>query len=579
MAARGEGRDSPGCADGRECLWGGVMGRARSDFWGMLLRCGLPGRIILCVCAFLLSAAPGARGSVCSAVQLRLSQDVAMERQSFLARLVIHNALPDLTVEDVAVQVSVADALGNPVSVSSDPESKDADFFLGVSRIEGIGAVDGTSDLPSGQSGDISWTIIPAVGAGGQDGVLYQVSADLCYRVAGTTYAVQTAPEWITVSPMPDLHLDFFLPADVCGDDPLTTEVEPSLPFSLGLRIANNGSGPARNLELSVEPPVIVQNDLGLLIAFAMERCEIDGVAQVDDLDIRTGNLAPSAVCVAEWFISSPLSGHCTNFGVSVTHSDALGGQLTALIRSENVRSHDLLHGVVCEGQGRDGRVDFLGADHILYESNGENTPVAEVQGYMAGAVAAEVWELQVPPTTGQFFHASAWLSGPVDAARLLVRRDDGVMVREENRWVSGSRAEDGKWNYRFHLFGTSPPHSSYTIDYMPVETDTNRAPQILPLAGVTVLTNTSVNVEVRAVDPDGTTPVLSADQLPAGSRFTNGTNGDGSLSWRPGSGQIGTYRVKVIASDGKLSVSDTVRITVLDTLPAAPPGAIFILR
>lgn len=67
----------------------------------------------------------------------------------------------------------------------------------------------------------------------------------------------------------------------------------------------------------------------------------------------------------------------------------------------------------------------------------------------------------------------------------------------------------------------------------------------------------------VEASDPDGSIPVLSATPLPPGATFTNRGNGEGVFDWTPASGQADVYDVTFTASDGELTRSQLVRLTV----------------
>src|SRR5690606_39767376 len=49
------------------------------------------------------------------------------------------------------------------------------------------------------------------------------------------------------VRPMPQLTLDYFLTEHVFGDDAFTPAIEPPVPYTLGVRIANNGAGLAKS--------------------------------------------------------------------------------------------------------------------------------------------------------------------------------------------------------------------------------------------------------------------------------------------------------------------------------------------
>ena|GEM_PF-616140 len=79
-----------------------------------------------------------------------------------------------------------------------------------------------------------------------------------------------------------------------------------------------------------------------------------------------------------------------------------------------------------------------------------------------------------------------------------------------------------------------------------------NRAPKISALEGITVKEGEKVAVEADAVDPDGDEVTL-----------TFGTPLDLNGEWEPAQGDAGTYDVEVTASDGTLTDTAQVKITV----------------
>lgn len=85
-----------------------------------------------------------------------------------------------------------------------------------------------------------------------------------------------------------------------------------------------------------------------------------------------------------------------------------------------------------------------------------------------------------------------------------------------------------------------------------------NRPPTILPIENSTVLENQNLTFGVTAVDPDGDTVTYTAENLPQGAVFGNGV-----FSWTPSNQQAGIYQVTFTASDGTLSSSLGVSITV----------------
>lgn len=88
-----------------------------------------------------------------------------------------------------------------------------------------------------------------------------------------------------------------------------------------------------------------------------------------------------------------------------------------------------------------------------------------------------------------------------------------------------------------------------------------NNPPQIEPIPPKTVRINNLLRFTVLAIDPDGDTLVYSAVGLPAGARFNRPNR---VFSWIPTSRQVGTYNITFNVSDGELTDTETLRITVL---------------
>ena len=101
-----------------------------------------------------------------------------------------------------------------------------------------------------------------------------------------------------------------------------------------------------------------------------------------------------------------------------------------------------------------------------------------------------------------------------------------------------------------------------------------NRPPEIICPGEKQVFEDELLEFDVSATDPDGTTPSLSAEDLPSGAEFTDNGDGTGTFSWTPGHTQEGEYDVTFIASDGDLEDDCIVHIEVFDAGPV-PPNAV----
>lgn len=102
-----------------------------------------------------------------------------------------------------------------------------------------------------------------------------------------------------------------------------------------------------------------------------------------------------------------------------------------------------------------------------------------------------------------------------------------------------------------------------------------NRSPVFVALGAKTVDENALLSFTVQASDPDGD-PVTygTSGNLPAGSSFDPATR---AFSWTPGYAQAGGHSVTFTATDGSLTATQTVGITVnnVNRAPTANAGAL----
>jgi subtilisin family serine protease/fibronectin type 3 domain-containing protein len=94
-----------------------------------------------------------------------------------------------------------------------------------------------------------------------------------------------------------------------------------------------------------------------------------------------------------------------------------------------------------------------------------------------------------------------------------------------------------------------------------------NRPPIFDPIDDKSVIVNSLLTFTVSATDPDGDTLVYSAPIIPVGAGFDPATR---TFSWTPGFTQVGTYQIVFQVSDGSVTVSRSVTVTV--TKPNGPP-------
>ncbi|HOP06244.1 MAG TPA: Ig-like domain-containing protein [candidate division Zixibacteria bacterium] len=100
---------------------------------------------------------------------------------------------------------------------------------------------------------------------------------------------------------------------------------------------------------------------------------------------------------------------------------------------------------------------------------------------------------------------------------------------------------------------------------------DVNQAPVLAAIGAQSTTEDVNLNFNISATDADGTTPSLTADNLPTGATFTDNGDGTGTFDWTPGYTDAGSYDVTFTASDGSLTDDEVVTITVNDAGNQAP--------
>lgn len=511
--------------------------------------------------------------SLCAEVQIEIRQELTLERQAFDAHMRINNGLTHISIDNVNVTVNFTDENGNPVLASSDPNNTSALFFISLDTMNNINDVNGTGTVAPSTSADIHWLIIPAEGAsnGVQEGTLYYVGATLTYTLGGEDHVTEVSHDYIFVKPMPELTLDYFLPTDVYGDDAFTTEIEPPVPFNLGVRVKNSGAGTARNLKIDSAQPKIVENELGLLIGFAIEGSEVNGTPATNSLLVNFGNIAPNTSGTARWIMTCSLSGQFTEFTADFSHSDELGGELTSLM--EAVNTHFLVHDVLVDLPGRDTIRDFFAKDggvYKVYESDSVDTDVTDQSAFSNLQISGIFGTLTTPVTAG-FMYVK--LSDPFAGQKVIksVVRSDGKLINANNAWLSKTRDENNNWLYYFNIFDVNTT-DSYTITFE----DISKGPQPPVLQFIpdkTGIEDQQISFIVEASDPSGTIPALSVSPKPARVVFIDQGNigngiATGIFDWTPAAGQAGRYEITFTASDGVLTDSQRVVITIYSTVP-----------
>jgi hypothetical protein len=415
---------------------------------------------ILCRSAMLGAIPALAQDSICAQVKIEIQQEATLERQAFDAEMKLANGLDTSALENVGINVTFQDEAGTPVRATFDPNDVSAAFFIRIDRMSGIDKTDGTGRVAPSTTAEIHWLIIPSAGAGGTNplGRLYLIGANLRYRLAGEDQTLTVAPDSILVKPLPKLSLDYFLTREVYSDDPFTTAIEPPEPFTLGLRIRNNGAATARSVKVDSAQPKIVDNKQGLLVNFVILGGFVNDQSANNSLLLNFGDIASQSASVGRWSMTSTLSGRFVDFQASFTHSDELGGALTSIL--DQTVTHFLIKDVRVDLPGRDTIRDFLAIDGDVlrvYESDAGDTLVTNQSAAATLTPSAtqggsSMFALNAPPTAG-FFYVK--LPDPFKGAKTVgqITRSDGKVIAAENAWLSKSLNASKQWEYFVNFF------------------------------------------------------------------------------------------------------------------------------
>jgi hypothetical protein len=534
----------------------------------------------------LLSAAE----TTCARVVIEIQQELTLERQAFEARMTIRNTLPGVNITEVKAVIFFRDKNNAPVEATLDatkPVDHPSKFFY-RSNIPGQALeTDGAHRVPT-IAGDttqlLTWLIIPRPGAAGNaaNGTLYYVGATLTYKKAGVEERVEVTPDHIYVRPMPQLKLDYFVAGQVYSDDPLTPLAEPAVPFPLAVRVHNHGHGEAVALKIESAQPVIVDNNNGAAIGFRLHSCEVNDRPAEVSLQVDFGTLPAGGIGTAAWSMTSTLSGEFTEIEASYTHSDLLGGLTTSLL---DAPSSHILHRVVrVDLPGRDNLRDFLAFDAInvdvlrVYETNvsgGQpiDTEIPGVRQYassmdsLPGTGFSHRVEIPSAGTVapGNFFYLKAEDEFAGGRTIRTVTRSDGKRLPSENAWFWKKRNQD-EWEYYLSIFDANDTGTTRTFSYVVDTGDVagdNRPPVLAPLRDRVVAPGQMLEVAVQATDPDGIKPAIRLPVRPAGSTFTDNSDGTALFTWQPAASDEGSYVLLFSASDGRLTDEKSMRVIV----------------
>ncbi len=417
-------------------------------------------------------------GGVCAKVRITIDQDAVMTRSAFLGDLEIQNGnLTNLT--NLTVTLQVKDAQGNIVNDLFGITTPD---LKNITALDGTGILTGDDPNTSQNEGigSAQWRFIPTNLAAPEVPTTYSIGGTLSYTENGAVITVPLLSTPITVYPQAELYLDYFQSRNVYGDDPFTTAIEPSVPFSLGVLVSNQGKGDAKNLSITSAQPKIIENEKGLLVDFQIIGSKVNGIGASPSLTVDFGNIAAGKTGVADWLLKSSLQGKFTDYTATFEHINSLGKSELSLIKEVSI--HELIHQVQVNHPNPDTLPDFLVNEtfdakftpDIIYFSSGGTAPVKAVKDATIDAPATlNDLTVQISATVDNgwtYFELAEPSNSQFDIVK--IQRADGTEINLNNIWTT-DRTFPGtgqpKYENILHfLDNTSAGNTTYTVTYTP---------------------------------------------------------------------------------------------------------------
>ena len=388
--------------------------------------------------------------SVCATVKMQIKQELAFTRQAFRGTLSIDNSTEE-AISDIAV---VLQATSEDGILATSHEMQ-----INLESVEGFAEQgDGNYRLEANQSGTFTFLFIPTKYAAIDHDVVYGFGGMLSYDNGDGVLTRELYPVSLIVRPSPQLDLTYFMQRDLLGDDPLTEEVEPVIPAEFALIIDNKGYGDATNVRMVTQQPVIVENEKGLLVDFQLVSSQVNGQPAVlsfgEAIANDFGTIAAKKQAYAQWWLTSTLLGHFTDYDVKATHVTSYGNEDLSLLGQVSI--HELIHGFTpadwlnTDATGRGFLVnDVADAEDQpdeVYFTNGTQKSVSKAAGAIISSLGQNVFLLNISPSATGWNYGS--LADPTNGQLQLasiIRRRDGASIPVDNLWQTPVTIRDGK--------------------------------------------------------------------------------------------------------------------------------------
>eukprot|EP01114_Cavostelium_apophysatum_P024542 TRINITY_DN963_c0_g1_i4.p1 TRINITY_DN963_c0_g1~~TRINITY_DN963_c0_g1_i4.p1 ORF type:complete len:1192 (-),score=342.98 TRINITY_DN963_c0_g1_i4:33-3269(-) len=426
---------------------------------------------------------------VCAKVKMQITQDAIVARSAFEAVLEVGNeGGQDLT--NLFVEITIKNIDGDDVTDQ---------FVIGDPTPSGSMVLEpaGNGSVPAGTTGKNTWLMVPLNDLiQGPDSEAFYVGGVMTYTLGTNQLEIPLFAVAITVYPSPEFYIDYFHQAQVFSDDPFTPEIEPAEPFVIGVMIRNLGFGNAPGFKLTSGQPVITENEKGLVVNFQIVETRLGNLPASPSFTLDFGAIPSGSTSIAQFYLTSSLSGDFTSFDVTFEYRSPLGDD--RLCQLEHLQIHELVHPVqyILDGVN-DNLTDFLlnevpDVDHLpdsVWLSDGTILSVtsfnfAAENTTISGTPEEPTLNINITGENGKRFVVAPAAScsyyripDPFDLTLTIpeVIRSDGTQIKmPENAWRTHRiyHGQNGQVveNY-LHIFDCSPTSSDvgYRVSFTPV--------------------------------------------------------------------------------------------------------------
>lgn len=419
--------------------------------------------------------------SICTTITLSFKQKNVMTRQAFRGTLTVNNGNKTDELKDVKLYLEVRDPEGKLVT--------NREFQIDAESIDGFKgnlALDAGWTLAADSKGTATILFIPTKYAAPTEPVDYSFGGSFSYvdPSTGLTVTRQLNPVTLTVNPSPDLEMTYFMQRDVYGDDPMTEEVESSIPAEFALLINNKGYGEAKNMNLTMNQPQIIDNQKGLAVNFEIISSQVNGgeqsLALSNSITSDFGDIPAQSQSYIQWWLNSSLFGHFIDYDVKATHMTSRDNPNLSLI--DTVTIHELVHGFTVATDAEVPLRGFLVNDIAdiedcpdeVYFTDATHQGVSKVSKASITQLSDTEYVLSVTPS------ATGWnygvLPDPTQGRQKLIsitRQSDNTVLPADNVWQTSYTMKDGKNAVRenrvhfvFEMLGAG---ETFTLVFEPV--------------------------------------------------------------------------------------------------------------